>query len=405
MNRWSQVLSLVLGFGVLAIGLQAAEQSKQTSKPKYAYTIAFQYPSVVLNPDDTVSIDLIVKNRGQEDLTVWFKITQEPTNWVAEIKRYGTIINGIFIASDETQTLTFSARPKDKKLKRLPPGTYKFTIEAEAQTPQGRLVKTTSTTVTVQKPEQAQQKIVLETSYPVLRGASDEQFEFSLDVRNDSDQDAVFNFQAEAPKGWEVSFKPAYESKQISSLQISSQSSRTVNVEVTPPYNVEPGEYTIKVRVECPKTKAQAEKDLKVIITGKYDLTISTPTGLLSYPAERGKEISIPLLVKNSGSAPQREISFTSFAPENWKVKFDPEKLEDLQPGDIKQVQVKITPAEKALIGDYSVAIQANGEKANDSVEFRITVKAPTIWGWVGVGLIALVIVGMAITFQKLGRR
>ncbi|MFH1091121.1 MAG: NEW3 domain-containing protein, partial [Pseudomonadota bacterium] len=84
---------------------------------------------------------------------------------------------------------------------------------------------------------------------------------------------------------------------------------------------------------------------------------------------------------------------------------FKPEKVANLKPGEIKQIEVKITPAQDALVGDYSVAINAQGEKAQENLELRITVKASSAWGWVGVAIIVLVIIGLAFAFRRLGRR
>jgi len=174
-------------------------------------------------------------------------------------------------------------------------------------------------------------------------------------------------------------------------------------MEVTPPYNVQAGEYDFKVEVQSPK--ARAEKDLKVVLTGTYSLKSGTPNGLLSVVTERGQKASVTLLVQNKGSAAQREIKFTALKPENWKVEFKPEKVESLEPGTIKQVEMTITPAAQALIGDYSVSVQVEGEKANDNVEFRVTIHAASKWAWIGVGIIVLVVVGLAVMFRILGRR
>jgi uncharacterized membrane protein len=126
---------------------------------------------------------------------------------------------------------------------------------------------------------------------------------------------------------------------------------------------------------------------------------------VLSLVTERGQKASVTLLVQNKGSAPQREVKFNAFKPENWKVEFKPEKLESIEPGAFKQTEVTITPAKQALIGDYSVSIQAEGEKANQDTEFRVTIKAGSTWGWIGVGIIAVVIIGLAIIFRVFGRR
>jgi uncharacterized membrane protein len=66
---------------------------------------------------------------------------------------------------------------------------------------------------------------------------------------------------------------------------------------------------------------------------------------------------------------------------------------------------VTIVPAEQALVGDYSVGLNAQGEKATSDMELRVTVKASSAWGWIGIAVIVLVIAGLAWTFRRLGRR
>lgn len=379
----------------------AAEKDSSSDLPERRIIAAFQYPGITLSPDDSLSVDLLIKNRGRSDETVLVEVTEQPKDWTVEIKRYGTVVSGVFVASKDDQTLTLSGRPKDKEVKKLPTGTYRFAIKA--RTPDNALVQSSALTVNVVSAEQAAERIGIETTYPTLRGPSGDRFQFSLDIRNDTGQDAVFNFRGTGPQGWEISFKPAYESKQITSLQINAGSSRTVEMEVTPPYNAQAGEYDFKVEVHSPRAKA--EKDLKVVLTGTYGLKVGTPTGLLSLVTERGRPATVTLLVKNTGSAPQREVRFNAFKPENWKVEFKPEKIENLEPNAVKQTEVTITAADQALVGDYSVSIQTEGEKANQDIEFRVTIRAASTWGWIGVGIIAVVIVGLAVAFRVLGRR
>jgi uncharacterized membrane protein len=112
------------------------------------------------------------------------------------------------------------------------------------------------------------------------------------------------------------------------------------------------------------------------------------------------------LFVKNTGSAVNRNISFNSFKPENWKVEFKPEKIEALEPNALKQVEVTITPAAQALVGDYSVGLSVEGEKGSSkTVEIRVAVKTSAAWGWIGIVIIVVVIAGLAGLFLWLGRR
>lgn len=400
--RKLQVLANLIMTTTAAVWMAtAADKESNPNLPARQITAALQYPGVTLGPDDSFSVDLVVKNRGRSDETVLVEITEKPKDWEAEVKRYSTLVSGVFVASNEEQTLTLSGKPADKEMKKLPPGTYRFAIKASSA--DGALTQTSAITVKVVSAQQAAERISIDTSYPTLRGPSGDKFQFSLDVRNDTGLDAVFSFRATAPQGWETSFKPAYESKQISSLQITAASSKTVEMEVTPPYNAQAGEYDFKVEVQSPK--ARAEKELKVVLTGTYGLKSGTPSGLLSVVTERGKTASVTLLVKNTGSAAQREVTFSAFKPENWKVEFKPEKLENVEPGAVQQTEVTITPAQESMVGDYSVSIQTEGEKSNQETEFRVTIKAASAWGWIGVAIIVVVIGGLAATFRVLGRR
>ena len=82
-------------------------------------------------------------------------------------------------------------------------------------------------------------------------------FEFSVEVTSDLDEDAVFDLFAEGPKGWEINFKPAYESKYISSLQIKANQSKNVSVEVKPALSAQAGEYPIMMRVTSGEARAE----------------------------------------------------------------------------------------------------------------------------------------------------
>jgi uncharacterized membrane protein len=65
-----------------------------------------------------------------------------------------------------------------------------------------------------------------------------------------------------------------------------------------------------------------------------------------------------------------------------------------------------IKPADKAIAGDYMVTITAKPEKeSSKSVDFRITVRTSTLWGVVGVALIAVAVGVVAIAVLRFGRR
>ena len=379
---------------------QASENESQAPKPERLVVMAAEYPGLEVPLEKDVSMDLIFQNKGRSDESVDVRLSRVPKGWKARIKTYRYDVTGVFVPSGEKKTLTFEASPG----KEVTPGTYDFLVEAN--TPDGQFKMQQAIAVTVKAKEEGAQEakgVKLTTSYPVLRGPSDAKFEFSVEVESQLDTDAVFDLYAQAPEGWEINFKPAYETKYISSLRIKANQSSTVAVEVKPAASAQAGEYPVNIRVNSGDAKAEAK--LNVMLTGTYGLEVGTPSGLLSLDARQGQPANMSVYIKNTGSAANNDIKFLSFKPENWKVEFKPEKIEEIEPGDLKQLEVIITPNPEALVGDYSVGVNVEGEKASKTLEFRVTVRASAAWGWIGIGIIVAVIGGLTGLFRWLGRR
>jgi len=392
-------ISLVASVLALSSGLCSAAE-KDEDRPARSIFMAAEYPGIVVPPDENASMDIIFNNKGKSDEMVDVWISEIPKGWKAKIKTYRYTVTGIYVPGGENKTLTFEAEPD----KGLTPGKYKFRIEAKTVDGQFKMDQEILVDVTGAEVKSAEDRgVKLTTNYPQIRGPSDATFEFSVDVDSKLDKDAVFDLYASGPKGWDINFKPAYESKYITSLRLKSNQNQSIAVEVKPPPMTEAGEYPINIRVSSGDAKGEIK--LAVMLTGTYSLEVGTPSGLLSLDARQGKTANVSFYVKNTGSAANHNIKFMSFKPENWKVEFTPESIDVMQPGDLKQVELSITPYEDALVGDYSVSVNVEGEKASKIIEFRTTVKASAAWGWIGIGIIVVVIGGLFGTFRWLGRR
>jgi len=377
-------------------GVSAAEKK---DLPPRSLSVSPEYTGVVVPQGEDVSMDLIVANRGQSSEDVSLSLPEIPEGWDARITTYSFQVTGIHVESDTTKRLTLKAEPGED----VSPGTYTFSIEARSA--DGKLKETTRLRVTVTPKEEAvkTRDVSITTSYPVLQGPTDAEFEFSVDVENKLSQDTTYNLSAQGPKDWEIRFKPAYEEKLISSLRIKAGQSKSTAVVVKPQSSAGPGEYPVRVKVSS--DQAQAEVDLMVVLTGTHKVEVGTVDGLLSLRTQQGKTATLSFYVKNSGSAPQQNLRFLSFQPENWEVTFEPESMDILPPGELRQVVMSVTPSEQALVGDYSVSLAVQGTKVSKDLELRVTVRASTVWGWVGIGLILFVIAGLVILFIRMGRR
>lgn len=399
-NRGRRSLSIFLVVLISCLilpSLLLAQEEKKDLRPERGIAVFPEFSGVIVPRGETVRMDLILEDKGRTDEIIDVKVSTIPKGWKATLKGGSYVVSGLYVPGGKTKNLALTLEP-DKTV-----GLGDYVFQFDAQTADGKFTFANKLNITVQERTAGFEDIQITTSYPVLRGQTDAKFEFSLDIMNKSEVDRTFNLAAVGPEKWEINFKPSYEAKQISSLRIKGVTSQSVAVEVTPAKEASPGEYPVLVRVTSGEKRAEVK--LTVALTGIYKLDAGTPSGILSLEAIAGKTANFSFFVRNTGSAVNRNINFSSFKPENWEVTFKPEKIDALETGGLKQVEVTVKPAAQALVGDYSVGVLINGEKSDKTIEMRVTVKASTAWGWIGIFIILFVIAGLSALFIYLGRR
>jgi uncharacterized membrane protein len=163
------------------------------------------------------------------------------------------------------------------------------------------------------------------------------------------------------------------------------------------------GTHHIEVRASA--ADALATVRLAAEVTGRPNLRVTAPEGRLSGRAYAGEETPIRILLRNDGTAPVRDLTLSSSPPSGWDVRFDPERVAEIAPRGEVEVTARLKPSPRAIAGDYMVMFTAGGADATASADFRITVVTRTIWGIIGVVLIAaaLLVVGQAVA--RYGRR
>ena len=166
----------------------------------------------------------------------------------------------------------------------------------------------------------------------------------------------------------------------------------------------EPGDYVVTLEASSGDIKETIE--LTARVTDLYLFYFITDTGRLNTEVTAGKENHLAIKVGNTGTAVIDKIDFASSKPAGWKITFNPDQVESLEPGLAQEVDVVIELPGKAIAGDYMVTMQTiSADMASRKLDLRITVLTPTIWGWVGILIVLVVIAGVAVIFRRLGRR
>lgn len=267
--------------------------------------------------------------------------------------------------------------------------------------------------------EESAESFELQPKFPVLSGPADTTFEFTVGMRYRGDTARVFDLNVSGPEGW-VTFiaESSYrKEKRLAAIRLETYSlSQELVVIAEAPYwlSPEPGEYTIKIEAVSEDGKLRDTADLTAKIDARYAVSASTSTGRLNTKATAGKESTVTVVVRNTGTATLDNVTFSSSKPrgigdEEWRVKFNPTKVETLAAGDRREVDVTIEPPSKAIAGDYMVTLNFDGDPDLSSdppeLEIRVAVSTPTMWGWVGAAIIVVVVAGVVVVFRYYGRR
>lgn len=352
------------------------------------------YPGLTVKAGDELDFTLDFANGSGSGASAALSITSIPEGWEGYFSGGGSEISHVYVKSgDNVSAATFHVTvPAETEQ-----GTYTITLRAEG----GGMASSLTLTLDVREEELGSSEF--STQYAEQEGSAGSSFSFSSTLRNNTPKEQSYSFSANPPTGWTVTFKPSGEDTQVAAIDVDARGSQTMDVTVTPPGGVEAGEYTIPISaISASETLTD---ELTVVITGSYDLELSTPSGRLSFDATANEKTDVTLSITNNGNVDLQNVNLTFSAPGDWTVEFSESSIDVLEAGATKEVTAYVTPSKEAMSGDYSLTITAKNSETSDSAEFRVTVKTETIWGLVGVLLIAAAAVGLSWVFKKYGRR
>lgn len=352
------------------------------------------YPSVTARAGESTTVKLRVRNEGLAPQRVVLSIAGVPSGWSATLLGDGAPITAAMPSTDSSVPIQLHIQIPAG----LPAGTHVMTVQAKGADVRAAL----PIDVTIGKLLPA--KLVLKSKLPSLIGTPKTNFGFQFKVSNQSNRDLLVKLAAHAPQGFESSFTEAYGTQKIASIPIEAGKNKSLQVKVKPPAGIAAGSYPVAVVVSAGGAKADTTMTMQ--ITGEPKLNLTGKDGRISADAVAGEVKPISLVLSNKGSAPATNISLTASPPDNWKVTFQPDKIAELAPGKKLDVQAQLTPSNKAVAGDYMTTFSANGKNGDSSsADFRITVSTSTMWGIVGVIIVAIALLIAVGAVARFGRR
>ena len=377
------------GFVASIVGLVLMLAAVPGASAAGEITLSTPFPAIAVAPGSSPSFEIAVTT--QEPGRVALSVGTVPTGWTAVLRGGGFTIDGVESDGSGATNVTLNVTvPADAA-----EGTQRITVR-------GTIAGASTTLpVDVRVAPNAAGDVTLTSDIPELKGASDATFPFSLTLTNDTPEDLPFSVVATGPAGWTVTAQVGSQA-QAASVVVKAGSTSTVTVSAKPAEGTAAGSYPISVDATSGSRSAQAE--LAVEITGSYKLALTTQDQRLNMSATAGTVSDLTLSLTNTGTADVEGAAMSSTAPTGWKVEFDTPTV-TVPAGQSVQVVAHVTPSSDAIAGDYVTTFKATAPVANASSDIRVTIQTSLLWGVVGIGLIALVLIGLWWTFQRYGRR
>jgi uncharacterized membrane protein len=394
LRKWLISAAMALVVVVSLVSPVLAQDGDQPQDSPSRLAVFADYPVRVVAAGESVTFDLTLR-AGDQPETVYLDLEGLPEGWAATFRGGGDVIEAAHVEPENRRSVDLRVEvPKDVAV-----DTYQFLVVAHGED------ERIEVPIGVAVEEKVPARLALEVELPTLKGKADTAFRYDATLENEGDDELSINLIAEAPPEFQVVFKLT--GKEVTSFPIAPGESKRLDIEVEPPDEAPGGTYQIDVLAEG--GRAQARTTLTADVTevpGKPQLDITAPGGRLSGEAYVGKETPLDIILRNTGDAAARNVELSASEPSGWSVAFEPEEVAEIASGSQVEVTARVKPAEKAVAGDYEITVRARPEEgSSESTDFRITVRTSTMWGIVGVAIIAaaVVIVGLAVT--RFGRR
>lgn len=352
------------------------------------------YPALTARPGETSTVKLKLQNANTTPEPLTLTATGAPDNWKVQFLGGGQPVGAVM------------AQPNDS-----------VSFDLRIEVPAGAPASVTTLVVRARGASQNAElplrvalggdlpaKLSVKTKLPSLRGTSKSNFEYTVTVGNDSGKNLVVSLAADAPPNFATAITENFGSQEISSIPIDAGQTKDIKVKITPPSATAADRYD--ARFVAAAEGAAAETPLTLDIAGQSKISLSAKDGRLSGAAEAGGSTNINLVVSNDGGAPAENIELTASPPADWKIDFSPKTIPSLDANQRLDVIAMLTPSSKALAGDYMTTLRANPKTGDSaSADYRVTVTTSTLWGAVGLGVVAIALLVLVGAVARFGRR
>ena len=198
----------------------------------------------------------------------------------------------------------------------------------------------------------------------------------------------------------------AYQDFNITSVDVDSGEEISVNAKIEVPENMPTGNYNIELLAAG---KTNASKSLNIEVRGKAiqqrrEMEMNIREMYLQ--ANPGDTLTVPVELRNQGNAPLNNVELQTTTPNGWSETVNPKQVDLREKYEDRTITVELTVPQSIQSGDYFYEVSAKSDEAETQPsEFRIHVQKKSGLSYVGLGLMAVSLLGLIIVYRKFGRR
>jgi uncharacterized membrane protein len=184
---------------------------------------------------------------------------------------------------------------------------------------------------------------------------------------------------------------------------VPAESSKSLVLEIVPPYSVSEGTYNFTAVVTTPDNQTISQ-GLTLRLKATSSMTVASDQ--LAYTASPGQKFSINVYVTNSGTGGALTNVYPEIsAPSGWVVSSSPATVNSIKAGDTQKFVISVQPPSNIAASDYDVSVTVTSDQAQKSSDYRITIATSSYVPYIGGGIIVAVLAGLAFLYKKYGRR
>ena len=223
MRLRTAILAAVLA--TMTPAFAALAQTPDSGPPVKGMYLLTDYPAVTMRPGTTSTINLRLQNFQMPPERFSLAIEGVPEGWTATLLGGGQPVTAAMATTNDSTTLQLRLEvPDGADMK-----PRELTVSASGG--QSRI----SLPIQVALAKELPAKLTLTPQLPSLRGSARSNFEYMLDLKNDSGRDLVVGLSAQTPPNFGATFAEQYGSQELNSIPVPAGESKTVKLTVRPP--------------------------------------------------------------------------------------------------------------------------------------------------------------------------